>query len=50
MLRIESLSVNYGTRRILHDVSLNVQSGEVLALDRTERRRQIHIDPCGERE
>src|SRR4026208_2402993 len=32
MLRIESLSVNYGTRRILHDVSLNVQSGEVLAL------------------
>jgi iron complex transport system ATP-binding protein len=32
MLRIESLSVNYGPRRILHDVSLNVQSGEVLAL------------------
>ena len=32
MLRIESLSVNYGTRRILHDVSLDVQSGEVLAL------------------
>ena len=32
MLRIESLSVNYGTRRILHDVSLDVQSGEILAL------------------
>ena len=32
MLRIENLSVNYGARRILHDVSLNVQSGEVLAL------------------
>lgn len=32
MLRIESLSVDYGTRRILHNVSLDVQSGEVLAL------------------
>ncbi|HKY55704.1 MAG TPA: ABC transporter ATP-binding protein, partial [Anaerolineales bacterium] len=32
MLKVESLSVNYGTRRILHDVSLDVQSGEVLAL------------------
>lgn len=32
MLKIESLSVNYGTRRILHDVSLGVQSGEILAL------------------
>jgi iron complex transport system ATP-binding protein len=32
MLKIQNLSVNYGPRRILHDVSLNVQSGEVLAL------------------
>ena len=32
MLKIENLSVNYGARRILHDISLNVQSGEVLAL------------------
>ena len=32
MLRIEHLSVSYGSRRILHDVSLNVQSGEILAL------------------
>ena len=32
MLRIQSLSVSYGTRRILHDISLDVQSGEVLAL------------------
>ncbi|OGO39912.1 MAG: hypothetical protein A2Z03_07715 [Chloroflexi bacterium RBG_16_56_8] len=32
MLRIENLYVNYGTRRVLHDVSLDVQSGEVLAL------------------
>ncbi len=32
MLKIESLSVSYGPRRILHDISLNVQSGEVLAL------------------
>jgi len=32
MLKILNLSVNYGTRRILHDVSLDVQSGEVLAL------------------
>lgn len=32
MLKIQSLSVNYGPRRILHSVSLNVQSGEVLAL------------------
>ena len=32
MLKIESLSVNYGSRRVLHDASLDVQSGEVLAL------------------
>ena len=35
MLKIESLSVNYGgrsPRRVLHDVSLNVQSGEIVAL------------------
>ena len=32
MLKIQSVSVSYGTRRILHEVSLNVQSGEVLAL------------------
>jgi iron complex transport system ATP-binding protein len=32
MLKIQNLSVNYGTRRILHDVSFDVQSGEVLAL------------------
>ncbi|RPJ15939.1 MAG: ABC transporter ATP-binding protein, partial [Chloroflexi bacterium] len=32
MLKIQNLSVNYGSRRILHDVSFEVQSGEVLAL------------------
>jgi iron complex transport system ATP-binding protein len=32
MLKIQSISVSYGTRRILHDISLDVQSGEVLAL------------------
>ena len=32
MLKIQDLSVSYGSRRILHDVSLDVQSGEVLAL------------------
>ncbi len=32
MLKIQSLSVDYGTRRILHNISLEVQSGEVLAL------------------
>jgi len=32
MLKIQSLSVDYGTRRILHEVSLDVESGEVLAL------------------
>jgi iron complex transport system ATP-binding protein len=32
MLKIQSLSVSYGTRRILHDVSLDVQSGEVIAM------------------
>ena len=32
MLKIQNLSVSYGPRRILHDVSLEVQSGEVLAL------------------
>jgi iron complex transport system ATP-binding protein len=32
MLRIHSLSVDYGSRRVLHDVSLDVASGEVMAL------------------
>ena len=32
MLKIQDLSVSYGSRKILHKVSLNVQSGEVLAL------------------
>src|SRR5215216_277667 len=32
MLSIQSLSVSYGSRRILHKISLEVQSGEVLAL------------------
>lgn len=32
MLKIQSLSVSYGSREILHNISLNVQSGEVLAL------------------
>jgi iron complex transport system ATP-binding protein len=32
MLRIENLSVDYGSRRVLKDVSLDVGSGEILAL------------------
>ncbi len=32
MLRIENLSVNYGSRRVLQEVSLSVQSGEIVAL------------------
>jgi ABC-type cobalamin/Fe3+-siderophores transport system ATPase subunit len=32
MLRIENLSVSYGTRGVLHDISLEVNSGEVVAL------------------
>ncbi len=32
MLKLQSISVSYGARQILHDISLNVQSGEVLAL------------------
>ncbi len=32
MLKIEGLSVSYGLRRVLHDVSLEVNSGEVVAL------------------
>jgi len=32
MLKIQALSVNYGSRRVLHEISLQVQSGEVLAL------------------
>ena len=32
MLKIQDLSVNYGARRILYDISLNAQSGEILAL------------------
>lgn len=32
MLRIENLTVSYGSRHVLHNVSLEVNSGEVLAL------------------
>jgi ABC-type cobalamin/Fe3+-siderophores transport system ATPase subunit len=32
MLRIENLSVSYGARHVLNDVSLTVENGEVLAL------------------
>lgn len=32
MLKIEHLVVSYSSRRILHDISLDVQSGEILAL------------------
>src|SRR5688572_2570582 len=32
MIKIQNLSVSYGSRRILHDISFDVQSGEVLAL------------------
>ena len=32
MLKIEHLIVSYNIRRVLHDVSLNVQSGEIVAL------------------
>ena len=32
MLKIQNLSVSYGPRTILHNVSFDVQSGEVLAL------------------
>ena len=32
MLEIENLSVDYGARRVLREVSLDVQAGEVLAL------------------
>ena len=32
MLKIESLSASYGPREILHNISLDVQSGQVLAL------------------
>ena len=32
MLKVENLTVSYGSRRVLHDVSLEVTSGEVVAL------------------
>src|SRR5688572_13793850 len=32
MLKIQNLFVSYGSRRVLHDVSFDVRSGEVLAL------------------
>ena len=32
MLKIENLSVSYGSRQILHNISLAVQGGEILAL------------------
>jgi iron complex transport system ATP-binding protein len=32
MLKIQNLSASYNSRQILHDISLDIQSGEVLAL------------------
>jgi len=32
MLKIQNISISYGSRQILHNISLNVQSGEILAL------------------
>ena len=32
MLEVKSLSVSYGTRRVLHELSLELQPGSVLAL------------------
>lgn len=32
MLKIRNLSVSYGSRQILHNISVDVQSGEILAL------------------
>ena len=32
MMKIEGLSVSYGARRVLHDISLDIRAGEVLAL------------------
>jgi len=32
MLKIQNLSVSYGSRRVLHEISFEVESGEVLAL------------------
>lgn len=32
MLKLQSISASYGSRRVLHEVSLDVASGEVLAL------------------
>lgn len=32
MLKIQNLSASYGSRKILHNISFNVESGEVLAL------------------
>ncbi|NOY99072.1 MAG: heme ABC transporter ATP-binding protein [Chloroflexi bacterium] len=32
MLKLHNLSVSYGARRVLHEVSLDVQAGEVVAL------------------
>ena len=32
MLTIENLTVSYGSRRVLHEISLHVESGQVLAL------------------
>jgi iron complex transport system ATP-binding protein len=32
MLKIKNLSASYGTRRVLHDIQLTVESGQVLAL------------------
>ena len=32
MLEIQSLSVAYGSRRVLHEINLHIQSGEIVAL------------------
>ena len=45
MLKIQNLSVYYGQRKILHDVNLDVESGEVLALIGPNGAGKSTVDP-----
>ena len=49
VLRVEHIAKSFGPVTALRDVSLHLRKGEVLGLDRRQRRRQVHArqDPLG---
>ena len=42
MLSIENVKSAYGRIEVLHGVTLRVEPGEIVTLDRRQRRRQDH--------